>query len=136
MSLTQIPHLNQVILIGGSKPTSPNIKSSKILMFDLKTSQLHTMANLPYGLSSHSAVYHHSTKSIYIIGGNRNHSIITRGCFRLALEEGNLEELSCLNYAVNSAACLVWRNWWIYKFGGVGEAFGEWGTSPYIERYV
>lgn len=41
----------------------------------------------------------------------------------------------CLNYAVSSANCLLWRDRWVYKFGGVGEAFGDWNTSPYIERY-
>lgn len=40
--------------------------------------------------------------------------------------------MSCLNYPVSSATCLLWKENWVYKFGGVGEAFGEWGTSPYI----
>jgi len=43
-----------------------------------------------------------------------------------------VEELSCLNYPVSSANCILWHSNWIYKFGGVGDAFGEWNTSPYI----
>jgi len=27
-----------------------------------------------------------------------------------------------------------WKDLFIYKFGGIGESFGEWGLSPYIER--
>lgn len=86
-TVTYLPDSNELIIIGGSKLTNPNIKSSKILSLSLKTTKMQRLLNLPYGLSSHSAVFHKKLNSIYIIGGNKNHSIVTRGCFRLDLTE-------------------------------------------------
>lgn len=32
--------------------------------------------------------------------------------------------------------CVVqWKDEYIYKVGGLGESFGQWSISPYIERY-
>jgi hypothetical protein len=45
------------------------------------------LLHLPYGISSHAAVYHKNFNHIYVIGGNKNHSIVTRGCFKLDLSK-------------------------------------------------
>ena len=44
-------------------------------------------------------------------------------------------EIAALNYGCASMSVTHFHGTYLYKAGGIGECFGEFSLSPYIERY-
>ena len=91
------------------------------------------IARMPYGVSSHAAL--RVASKVYIVGGNKNHAIVTKKCLEMDLESNIVRPIGNLNFPSASHSLLNWKETFIYKFGGIGSCFGEWDLSPYIERY-
>lgn len=65
-----------VVLIGGSRDSNPNMKSKEVFIFNLYTEDVSKLAELPYGVSSHAAV--RVKDCIFVIGGNKDMNIVTK----------------------------------------------------------
>ena len=54
------------------------------MKLNLKSKEIAKVAHLPYGVSSHSS--QRIGSKIYIVGGNKNFSIVTKKCLQLELD--------------------------------------------------
>jgi hypothetical protein len=121
------------LLVGGCRQSDPNLKSRDVVEVSLATKEAARVAQLPFGVSSSGAV--RVGRQLYVVGGNRDWSVVTRRCLRVDLGSWEVIVLADLNYPSASHSLLEWGEQFVYKFGGVGSCFGEWDLSPYIERY-
>lgn len=101
-----------------------------MLNLSLITKEVIKIGDLPYGVSSHGSIKIGS--KIYIVGGNKNHNIVTKKCLEYDIVTNIITKISDLNYPSASHALLEWNEKYVYKFGGIGSCFGEWDLSPYI----
>jgi hypothetical protein len=62
-------------------------------------------------------------------------NMVTKSCLSFHVPSRQAIIIESLNYASASHTCLNWKDRFIYKIGGVGNCFGSWDLSPYIERY-
>ena len=100
---------------------------------NLTTKEVVKVGHLPYGVSSHGAEL--IGDKIYVVGGNKNYSIVSKKCLEIDINSYEVKKIADLNYPSASHSLLNWHSTFLYKFGGIGSCFGEWDLSPYIERY-
>lgn len=124
---------NKYIIAGGCLYSNPRTKSNSISLFDSESGTFRKIGELVEPLSSHACVY--VEPKVYFIGGKKDEGIITRACSYYHLHQQQTVEIAALNYGCASLSVTNYQGVYIYKAGGIGECFGEFSLSPYIERY-
>lgn len=91
------------------------------------------VCQMPYGVSSHSVV--RVGDKIVVVGGNKNFNIPTKDCFFYDIPSQRTGHMRPLTHVSASHTTVAWKDQYIFKIGGIGNCFEEWGLSPYIERF-